>query len=131
MNHTFDEICAAAERLPLKLKQQLTKRLLATTIIKASATVIYLKRLSPKKQSRLHLLMDKNNEGRLTSQERTELTKLGAEVDRIMLDNSRMLAQAVRPELFDEHGRRIKNGSTQAASRAALKRTRPKRIRMK
>ncbi len=131
MNQTFDEICAAADRLPLKLKRQLTKRLLATTIVEASATVVYLKRLSPQKLSRLHLLMDKNNEGRLTMSERTELKKLGAEVDRIMLENSRTLAQTVRPELFDEHGRRIKNDATRAGSRTALERTRPKRIRMR
>lgn len=52
--------------------------------------------------------MDKNNEGLITRAEYNELQKLVAEVDQIMLANSKTLARAVRPELFDEKGKPIK-----------------------
>jgi hypothetical protein len=58
--------------------------------------------------------MDKNNNDRLNRTERFELQRLGAEVDQIMLANSHGLAQALRPELFDERGRPIKRRFRQA-----------------
>ena len=108
MNQTFHEICAAAERLPLKLKKRLTERLIATTVVEASATVIQLKRFPPHKQERFTLLMDKNNEGQLSRTEKLELKKLVTENDQLMLENSRALALAVQPELFDKRGRPIR-----------------------
>ncbi|MGH9937093.1 MAG: hypothetical protein ACREAM_12650 [Blastocatellia bacterium] len=65
--------------------------------------------------------MDKNNEGLLTRAERLELEALGARVDEIMLENSKSLARATRPELFDEKGKPIKS-----RIRAALKSDSPK-----
>lgn len=108
MKQTVQEIFAAAERLPLKLRKQLAERLNATTIVEASATVIYLNRFPAEKQARFTLLMDKNNEGQLSRAEKLELKKLVAENDRLMLENSRALALAVQPELFDKRGRPIR-----------------------
>lgn len=108
MNQALNEIIAAAERLPVKLKRQLAERLIAKTVVETSATVIYLKRFSAQKQARFALLMDKNNEGQLSRAEKLELEKLVAENDAVMLENSRALALAVQPELFDKRGRPIR-----------------------
>ncbi len=116
---------AAVEQLSPQLKRKVKEHLLASEVPDRSVTLVYLKRLSPEKQSRLQVLMDKNNEGQLTSNERREVKRLGAEVDRIMLENSRTLAYAVRPELFDERGRRIKKSSSRAENRISLGHAKP------
>ncbi|MCI0691699.1 hypothetical protein L0337_06775 [candidate division KSB1 bacterium] len=100
---------AAVEQLPRKQQRQLTERLIATTVLQENTTVVFLRRLSPLKQARLAELMDKNNNERLNRTERLVLQRLGSEVDQILLANSRALAQALRPELFNERGRPIKH----------------------
>ena len=89
---------AAAERLPVTLRRQLVDRLVAEAAPSGATTVVYLQRLSDRKQRRLARLMDKSNDGRLSPPERLEIRKLGAEVDRILLANSEALTRALRPE---------------------------------
>jgi len=55
-----------------------------------------LHRIDQEMQDRLSLLMTKNNEGELTSRERKELEILGAEAERLSLENARILAAAVK-----------------------------------
>ena len=92
---------SAAKRLPSKLQRELAERLLESASTDRDFVTVRLRRLSPRKQHRLSLLMDKANEGTLTTRERAEIGKLGAEVDKTMLANSIALARAARPELFD------------------------------
>jgi len=116
-NQAFKMALAAARELPPKLRRQLTRHLLAVDEPQANVTVVYLQRLSPAKQSRLATLMDKSNEGQLKRAEKSEFKRLGAEVDQILLENSQALAFAMRPELFDERGRLIKDRFKQAPSK--------------
>jgi hypothetical protein len=115
LNQALKVALAAVEQLPVKLQRQLAEQVLVRTADEYLA-VVYLKRLSSADQARLQELMDKNNEGLLTRAERLELRRLGAKVDKIMLENSKSLARATRPELFDEKGKPIKS-----RIRAALK----------
>jgi hypothetical protein len=64
-----------------------------------------LRRLSTAKQSRLDALMDKNNEGLLTSGERKELQAMVHDAEEIALSNARKLAgerRALTPLDTDE-----------------------------
>lgn len=97
---------AAVEQLPIKLQRQLAEQVL-TTATTDELLIIPLKRLSHDENERLQELMDKNNDGLLTKNERLELDKLVAIVDEMMLENSKAFARAMRPELFDESGNLI------------------------
>jgi hypothetical protein len=111
---TLKVVLAAARQLPPKLQQQLAEQLLTTAVPDRSTTAVYLKHLSPQKQDRLKVLMDKNSEGQLRQAERTELERLGAEIDELLLANSLALARTLRPELFNERGRPMKRRLQQA-----------------
>jgi hypothetical protein len=87
---------------------------------------VYLRRLSRQKQARLTELMDKNNEGRLSRSERSELKRLGFEVDRMLLANSQALAHALRPELFDDQGRLMMRRFRQEPGGPAIRRSEQK-----
>jgi len=126
-NQVLKVALAAARQLPLKLQRQLAERLIAATTPDENTIVVCLQRLSPQKQARLAKLMDKNNEGRLSQAERLELKRLGAEVDQMLLANSQTLAHALRPELFDKRGRRIKSRSPHVFHLAAHGLPAPKR----
>ena len=116
---------AAVEQLPQKQQRELTKRLIATSVFEENTTVVFLRRLSSQKQTRMAELMDKNNNDRLNRKERLELQRLGSEVDQILLANSHALAQALRPELFDERGRPIKSRFRQALDEPAFRHANP------
>jgi hypothetical protein len=118
---------AAVEQLPRKQQKLLVERLVAATILQENATVVYLRRLSPEKQTRLAELMEKNNNHQLNRRERLELRQLGSEVDQILLDNSQALAYALRPELFDDRARPIKSRFRQAMNGSSSKRMKPSR----
>jgi hypothetical protein len=118
---------AAAQQLPLKLQRQLAEQLITTTAAEENLTVVYLQRLSPRKQARLAELMDKSNEGQLNKAERSELKRLGAEVDRMLLVNSQALARALRPELFDKRGQPVRSRFRTALKDWLPQRARPKR----
>ena len=109
---------SASKRLPSKLQRELAERLLESASTDRDFVTVRLRRLSPRKQRRLSLLMDKANEGTLTTRERAEIGKLGAEVDETMLANSIALARAARPELFDVRGQLLKNRFRQSPSSA-------------
>ena len=113
-NQALKVALAAAQQLPPKLQKQLAERLITATLPDKHTTVVYLQRLSPQKQARLTQLMDRQSEGRLSQAERLELKQLGSEVDQLLLANSRALAHALRPELFDERGRPMKQRFRQA-----------------
>lgn len=113
---------SAAKRLPSKLQRELAERLLESASTDRDFVTVRLRRLSPRKQGRLSLLMDKVNEGPLTRSERAEIEKLGAEVDETMLANSIALARAARPELFDVRGQLLKNRFRQSVSSARCER---------
>ena len=74
-----------------------------------------LHRIDAKTQARLDELMTKNTEGALTAAERKELTNLGETVERLSLENARMLAAHA------ESGRR-----SRAARRTVVTRSRRK-----
>jgi hypothetical protein len=74
-----------------------------------------LHRIDAKTQSRLDQLMTKNTEGKLTTAEKKELATLGETVERLSLENARMLATHA------ETGRRAR-----AARRTAVSRSRRK-----
>jgi hypothetical protein len=101
-NQALKVAMAAVEQLSPKLQKQLTQRLISATVSGENIVAVYLRRLPPKKQARLTELMDKNNEGCLSRYERSELKRLGFEVDRMLLANSQALARALRPELFSD-----------------------------
>ena len=107
---------SAAKRLPSKLQRELAERPLESAAPDRDFVTVRLRRLTPRKQRRLSLLMDKVNEGTLTRSERAEIEKLGAEVDETMLENSITLARAARPELFDVRGQLLKNRFRQSLS---------------
>lgn len=74
-----------------------------------------LHRIDPKTQARLDELMEKNTEGALTVAEKKELATLGETVERLSLENAKMLAAHA------ETGRRAR-----AARRTAVTRSRRK-----
>jgi hypothetical protein len=61
-------------------------------LIAFELTEIRLRRLSASKQRRLDVLMDRNNQGQLTSAERKELQVLVRDAEEIALSNARKLA---------------------------------------
>ena len=107
-NQALKVALAAVQQLSLKQQKQLAERLISSTMSDQRTTVVYLHRLSPQKQARLTVLMDKHSENQLSHSERRELQRLGSEVDELMLANSQALAKALRPELFDERGKLFK-----------------------
>jgi hypothetical protein len=52
---------------------------------------VRLHRIDGKTQARLDALMAKNNEGTITAAERKELAYLGGKVERLSLENAKML----------------------------------------
>lgn len=120
-NRALTDAFAAAERLPLKLQRHLAEQLLAKTAGKNTTITVQLQRLPHEQQTRLAELMDKCNEGELSRSEQMELTRLGSEVDELMLANSVALARALRPELFDMKGRLITSRSRQGTGRQSSK----------
>lgn len=115
---------SAAKRLPSNLQRELAERLLESASTDRDFVTVRLRRLAPRKQRRLSLLMDKANEGTLTRSELAEIQRLGAEVDETMLANSIALARAARPELFDVRGQLLKNRFRQSLSSAGESRDR-------
>jgi|GEM_PF-1537469 len=115
VNQALTDAIAAAERLPLKLQRHLAEQLLAKSARKQTTVTVRLERLSHEQHTRLAELMDKCNEGKLRPSEQTELTRLGSQVDELMLANSVALARALRPELFDTKNRPVASRIRQAA----------------
>jgi hypothetical protein len=71
----------------------------------STAITVTLQRMDDQHQARLSELMEKNNEGTITTDERVELEKLVAWYEEIMLANSEILLAAARPDLVDATGR--------------------------
>jgi hypothetical protein len=102
------------------------RRTLARRLLQESAdtgeewVAVILHRFAPSTQTRMDELLTKSNEGVLTAEERTELTSLVAEYERMMLANTEALLQASQPELFDAAGRLVRSRLTQAVERERL-----------
>ena len=119
-NQALKVALAAVEQLPINLQRQLAEQVLAATV-EEDLMIVYFQRLSPVSLARLQELMDKNNDGQLTRAERLELERLGAKADELMLKNSKSLARATRPELFDESGKPVKKRVQAALKSRATK----------
>ena len=83
------------------------------------AVAVELQRLDVESQARLDLLLDQNNESRLTPAEREELQGLVAQYESLMLQNTEALLRATRPDLVDASGRINQARLTKAARRVA------------
>jgi DNA-binding Xre family transcriptional regulator len=83
-----------------------------------------LRRIDEKTQERLSRLMEKNNEGKLTSEEAKELAELGGYAEKLSLENARVLARFAKAE----RGRNAKGRMVRTAVRkkiAAAAKARP------
>ncbi|MBV9489931.1 MAG: helix-turn-helix domain-containing protein [Verrucomicrobia bacterium] len=76
-----------------------------------------LQRLDARKQTRMEALMDRNNEGQLTADERTELTRLVEEAQRISLYNGQVLLEQRRRRQQTERDQKIDRKKTTALTR--------------
>ena len=83
------------------------------------AVAVELQRLDVESQARLDLLLDQNNESRLTPAEREELQGLVAQYESLMLQNTEALLRATRPDLVDASGRINQARLAKAARRVA------------
>jgi hypothetical protein len=79
---------------------------------------VALQRLDAESQARLDWLLDQNNDGRLTPDERHELQHLVAQYETMLLQNTEALLRATRPDLVDASGR-----INRARLRTAVRRT--------
>jgi hypothetical protein len=104
--NTLDDYHSKPKAFP-PMKKKLNRQAFIPEAVRKILKQVPLQRFPPAKQKRFTLLMDKNNEGQLSRAEKMEIKKLGAEADELMLANSRALALALRPELFDKRGRPI------------------------
>src|SRR5262245_3398459 len=87
--------------------------------IRESTASVELQRLDAVCQARLDWLLDKNNEGSLTPEERQELQHLVAQYEHILLQNTEALLRATRPDLVDASGRINQARLARAARRTA------------
>ena len=120
-NQALKVALAAVEQLPVNLQRQLAEQVLSA-VASDEVLIVHLQRLAPAENARLQELMDKNNDGLLTKPERQELEQLGAKVDEMMLENSKLLARVTQPELFGKKGKPIKRLIQAALKSDAAKR---------
>ena len=109
---------AIATSLPLPERRTLAEQLLQESAGPGEElVVVVLHRFAPSAQARLDELLTKNNEGKLTSEERSELSELVAEYERTLLANTEALLRASRPGLFDATGRLVPSRVARAVER--------------
>lgn len=87
--------------------------------VRETTISVELQRLDVESQVRLDRLLDQNNEGRLTPDEREELQSLVAQYENLLCQNTEALLRATRPDLVDASGRISQACLTTAARRAA------------
>jgi hypothetical protein len=87
--------------------------------VKAVTIAVNLQRLDAERQARLDWLLDKNNEGHLTSEEGRELQDLVAQYENMLLQNTEALLRATRPDLVDASGHINRTRLAKAARRTA------------
>jgi cell shape-determining protein MreC len=102
---------------PIRMIVRLLKKW-RQAIIDEEAYLFRLKRLSRLNQERLAVLMEKNNEGSLSKKEKEELRHLTDEVDRLVLENSIALVNALRPDEPRPASAPVKKRSQQMAKSA-------------
>ena len=76
-----------------------------------------LHKIDARTQTRLDVLMGKNNEGAITAAERKELANLGETMERLSLENARLLARHAGPRRRERAARRT--ALTRSARKAA------------
>ena len=108
---TYDEILDAARRLPARkrkcLVEDLTSAALHGDAVKVARQLRPAFRLSPKKQRRLSLLLEKGNAAKLSLKEQREVDALVDEVESRMLE----FAKSVDSALGDNARPKGRNGS--------------------
>ena len=87
--------------------------------VREASISVELQRLDAECQARLDWLLDQNNEGCLTPEERQEFQHLVAQYERMLLQNSAALLRATRPDLVDAPGRLNRARLVKAARRTA------------
>jgi hypothetical protein len=105
---TQQQVLDAVRRLPLGQQQRLAEQIIQQTTKSRSIMLVAIKRLPQEKQHRLDALADKNADGQLTAEERSELNHLVAVAQQLALENAQALVRAQRPELFDVSGRPVR-----------------------
>jgi hypothetical protein len=85
--------------------------------IRKATVSVELQRLDVESQARLDWLLDQNNEGRLTPDERKELRRLVAQYENLLLQNTEILLRATRPDLVDASSQINRARLTKAARR--------------
>ena len=110
----FQTALAAAEALPPSAQRRLAEYLLQQSEEITYLVLVPLRRFAPDIQTRFEALMEANSEGRLTPEERSELSDLVAQYEQMMLLNSEALLRGTHPQLFDESGRLVQSRLDQA-----------------
>ena len=110
----FQTALAAAEALPPSAQRRLAEYLLQRSEEISHLVLVPLRRFAPDIQTRFEALMEANSEGRLTPEERSELSDLVAQYEQMMLLNSEALLRGTHPQLFDESGRLVQSRLDQA-----------------
>src|SRR5262245_28523379 len=85
--------------------------------VRETTISVELQRLDVESQTRLDLLLDQNNEGRLTPAEREELQGLVAQYEHLLLQNTEALLRVTHPNLVCTSGRSERVRLTNAARR--------------
>ena len=87
--------------------------------IRKTTISVELQRLDGESQARLDWLLDQNNEGCLTPDERRELQHLVAQYETMLLQNTEAILRSTRPDLVDASGHIDRARLTQTTRRTA------------
>jgi hypothetical protein len=87
---------AAIERLDMAVAGEICKALTIdlSTLVSFETVRPGLHKLSPARQRRLDVLLDRQSEGKLSGREQSELVDLVEEAERLTLQNARLLSRA-------------------------------------
>jgi len=102
---SYQTVLKQAQRLPPRARRQLAETLLRPANADEQTILVSMSRFRQDAQARFQNLMDRNNEGQLTSGEREELKAFVARYKAILLLNTEALLKANCPELFTPSGR--------------------------
>jgi len=102
---SYQTVLKQAQRLPPRARRQLAETLLRAANSDEQTILVSMSRFRQDAQARFQNLMDRNNEGQLTSGEREELKAFVARYKAILLLNTEALLKANCPELFTPSGR--------------------------
>lgn len=101
----YRKVLNQARQLPLRDQHQLAEALLRSANRDEQISLVPMRQLPWDTQIRLQDLMERNNEGQLSSRERNELKTLVARYNAVLFFNTETLLRANCPELFTPSGR--------------------------